>query len=322
MKIKSLIGGFSLFSLSFLNANCVAELKPALAAHPLPRTSPRDVRLVHVDNAWDAHYDSDTFYKSVTRILHFTPESHKRGVVAVLNALDRYAKDGRLKNLNEWIEGIDLYGDHMILPYICEAEYALLLVKQHSNYVVTFEPKRGFYKARDEDIPKGMEQKSIDLRISDRTTGRPIALREIKSIAGRANPYDNIKDAYKKVRLLPRLKVPELMEETPVEIGLVLFFDYDMRAEFADPVRMFSVPKLKVAVERYLTAIQEVDELPQKPFDTVTVFDFGSRRVIYVQRLADDSLVVTHYPLSDKTFEYFVPKVSIFQAKEIEDRSI
>lgn len=307
-----------ILSLSTANA-CKQKLLNAITViDPVPRSTPRDVRVVRINEAWNEKYDSTDFWHFTQKMTLRAPDTFKPKLGKLFEELDAHANRGRIKNLNEWMR-VALEEDAPVMSFIAEADYALYILKQNSRYVVTFEPKGGFYKGNPRDVEQlGMRQKSIDIRVSDSETGRVLALREVKSSAGRAKPGENFRDAFDKVRLIHHLDVPEL-SANPVEIGLVYFYDYAPEHS-SSPLRDHDFNSIKTKALEYLHILQEEFQLPEKPFDTVTFMDFGSRRAFYIKRMEDDSLVVSDFMLPQNEFIVFDPKISYPDAIEIRNR--
>jgi hypothetical protein len=321
--MKRLTSGFYitlglLLSLSTASA-CKQQLQDAIAVHGTsPRTTPRDVRVIRINDAWNERYDSSNFWYFTQQMTLRAPNTFKAKLGKLFEELDTQAKLGRIKNLNEWML-VALEDDAPVMSFVAEADYALYVLKQSPRNVVTFEPKGGFYKGNPRDVEQlGMRQKSIDIRISDSETGQVLALREVKSSAGRAKPGENFRDAFEKVRLVHHLEVAEL-SHNPVEIGLVYFYDYDPE-HFSSPIRDHDFNSIKKSTFDYLHILQKEFQLPEKPFDTVTFMDFGSRRVFQIKRMADDSLAVSDFMLPQNVFAVFDPKINYADAVELRNR--
>lgn len=297
---------------------CIQHLKDTVPANnSAKRTTPRDVRVVEINDAWNEPYSSDRFKVFVPSVLSRTPRMLVEKVDFLLKELDVLAQSGRLKNLNEWIGNVVQSRDSPVMSFIAEAEYAVYVIRQNPRYVVTFEPDGGFYRGHPSDVYRlGMRQKSIDLRISDIETGEVLALREVKSSASRSDPAHNFDDAFEKVRLVHHLQVPELSSKRPVEIGLVYFYDYDPY-QSVSPFYSYNILGLRNDTVKYLRDLQNYYRLPEKPFDTVTIVDFGSRRVVHVNRLNDDSLQVSDVVLPGHSFISFAPKISAADSLEL-----
>lgn len=299
-------------------AKCIKQLKDAITAHnELYRRTPRDVRVIEINDAWNEAYSPQRFQVFVAGVLRRTPEHFKEKVALLLKALDEQAQAGRIKNVNEWLGNVAHSHDAPVMSFMAEAEYALFVLKQNERYVVTFEPDGGFYKGDPDQVARlRMKQKSIDLRISDSVTGQVVALREVKSSGGRASVAANIYDAFEKVRLVHHLQVPELSGERPVEVGLVYLYDFDPNFD-SYPDHDHSFYWLKDNILNGLAQLQKEHKLPEKPFDTVTFMDFGSRRILYIKRLADDTLEVCDFAMPQDAFISIAPKISAQEALEL-----
>ncbi|MEZ4814241.1 MAG: hypothetical protein R3A80_03420 [Bdellovibrionota bacterium] len=304
----------------FAHSNCITSLRQTTYPNHINHLTEKDVRVVRSNRAWEEPYHSDQFFRFVPQILQGIPPTLKEKVAKLFSELDHEAQLGRVKNMVEWIGGVASSRDAPVMSFICEAEYALYALKENPRYIVTFEPSGGFYEGHRGDVAsRGMRQKSIDLRISDSVTGKVLALREVKSSASRANPAENIQDAYEKVRLVHHLAEPELMGEPEVEVGVVYFYDYHPNFDLS-PLVNHNFNSLKAAVVTYIEAIQSMGGLVEKPFDTFTFLDFGSGRVFHIKRMNDDSLDVTEFMLPVGSFWSLASKVSPAHAIELRNQ--
>ncbi len=307
---------------SFGHASCLRHLQASIPAHSVSRSTPRDVRVVDINDAWNEPYESKLYLGFIPKVLKHVREDLRPGVQALLQELDVQASAGRLRNLTEWIGNVVHSRDANAMSFMCEAEYALFVVKQNPRYVVTFEPDGGFYQGDANDVARlGMRQKSIDLRISDSETGKVVALREIKSSSSRASLLHNMFDAYEKVRLVHHLQVPELMGETPVEVGLVYFYDYDPNAK-ENPMWERDFYSIENSVKSFLAKLQKDNPGMPSPFDTITFIDFGSRRFFYSKRDEDSSFEFRDYALAADAFVSLLPKITPAEALFLRSNSL
>jgi hypothetical protein len=297
---------------------CSDTLAHTIVSSVHPRALVRDAALVHSRPPHDSSYSSLKFKAGAAHALKRIHKDLQAKANAVFERLDEAALNNRIRNLNDWITSINKDEGAPVLSYLCEAEYALFVLRENPHYLVEFEPENGFYRAMNVDIQRlGMRQKSIDLKIIDSRNAKVIALKEIKSSRARTSIATNVQDAYEKVRITHHLQVPELMTDPLVEIGIVYFYDYDSTQKALDPARIHRFGSLKTAVIAYLDYIQKKDALSDKPFDVFTFLDFGSRRVFHIQRNVDDSLEVYEFSLTDKSFILFQPRISIVGAADL-----
>lgn len=302
---------FLIISLSsYVQASCLLHLQASVAPHLVSRPTPRDVRVVSINDAWNEPYESRRYRIFVPQVLRLLREDLQPGVQQLLEELDVQASEGRLRNLTEWIANVVSSRDSPTMSFMCEAEYALFVLKQNPRYVVTFEPNGGFYRGDASDVARlGMRQKSIDLRISDSETGKVLALREIKSSASRASLWHNIQDAYEKVQLVHHLRVPELMTETPVEVGVVYFYDYDPSTR-DNPMWERNFYSIEGSVKKFLDKLKEENPEVPSPFDSISFIDFGSRRFFHALRNETSEFDIKDYQLAGDAFVSLAPKLT------------
>jgi len=314
---------FLFISLSpYGHASCLKHLQASIPVHTVSRSTPRDVRVVDINDAWNEPYVSSRYRGFIPQVLKHIRGDLRPGVAALLDELDVQASEGRLRNLTEWIGNVVHSRDANAMSFMCEAEYALFVIKQNPRYVVTFEPDGGFYQGDADDVARlGMRQKSIDLRISDIETGQLLALREIKSSSSRASLLHNMNDAYEKVRLVHHLQVPELMTDTPVEVGLVYFYDYDPNSK-ENPMWERDFYSIEASVKTFLAKLKRENPDAPSPFDTIAFIDFGSRRFFHAKRDEDSDFEFRDFALAGDAFVSLAPKITPAEALFLRSNSL